>query len=96
MSIYNGGGRMKENNWSVSFEMEEYENDQALLIEEAGNAVETTAKGYYVNLVTPAGLGHPDLFLRDALDERFGDTIEMKFIDQCGCGGYVLRVWKLK
>jgi putative CGCGG family rSAM target protein len=81
-------------NWSISLEHEEYEKDMGLVIKDAVEAVEQTAKGYYVNLVTPASFGHPDNFLEGALSEYFGGGIEMKFIDQCGCGGYVLRVWK--
>ncbi|KAA9028573.1 CGCGG family putative rSAM-modified RiPP protein [Niallia endozanthoxylica] len=81
-------------NWSVSFEHEEYEGNRDLIIEEAMEAVEKTSKGYYVNLVTPDVLGHPESYLIEVLEEHFKDAIKMKYIDQCGCGGYVLRVWK--
>lgn len=87
---------MHEKNWSISFESDDYENDKGLLIEEAIDAVQQTGKGYYVNVVTPASLGHPDGFLTDVLDSHFGNAIDTKYIDQCGCGGYVLRVRKNK
>jgi hypothetical protein len=44
--------------------------------------------------VTPANFGEPDNYLTEALALYFGESIKSKFIDQCGCGGYVLRVWK--
>ncbi|WP_102347667.1 CGCGG family putative rSAM-modified RiPP protein [Bacillus sp. Marseille-P3661] len=81
-------------NWSVSLEHEEYENDLKLVIKDAIEAVEETEKGFYVNVVTPATFGNPADYLTDALAAIFNDKIKMKFIDQCGCGGYVLRVWK--
>ncbi|MFK9090695.1 CGCGG family rSAM-modified RiPP protein [Bacillus salipaludis] len=81
-------------NWSVSLEHEEYENELELVVKDAIEAVTNTSKGYYVNIVTPANFGNPDDYLTEALVLYFGDNIESKFIDQCGCGGFVLRVWK--
>lgn len=83
-----------DKNWSISLEHEEYEKDMVLVIHDGIEAVEKTGKGFYVNLVTPASFGNPNDYLGKALLEYFGSRIEMKFIDQCGCGGYVLRVWK--
>ncbi|MDF2037761.1 CGCGG family rSAM-modified RiPP protein [Cytobacillus oceanisediminis] len=85
-----------ERNWSVSLEHGEYANNIELLINDAMAAVSQTSKGFYVNIVTPARLGHPDGYLTDVLQLHFGNTIDAQFIDQCGCGGYVLRVWKSK
>lgn len=34
-------------------------------------------------------------YLSEVLERQFGDGIKYQFIDQCGCGGYVLRGWKL-
>lgn len=65
-----------------------------LVIKDAIEAVEETGKGFYVNIVTPAGFGNPIDYVAEALTTYFTSRIEMKFIDQCGCGGYVLRVWK--
>lgn len=83
-----------DKNWSVALEHGEYENDVKLVIKEAVEAVKNTSKGYYVNVVTPANFGNPFDYLSEILDLTFGDRITTKFIDQCGCGGYVLRVWK--
>jgi putative CGCGG family rSAM target protein len=85
-----------DKNWSISLEHEEYVLVMELVITDAIQAVEDTDKGYYVNIVTPASFGNPDDYLAEALLSYFGNRIEMKFIDQCGCGGYVLRVWKNK
>ncbi len=83
-----------EKNWSISLEHDEYETNIDLVLEGAINAVAETSSGFYVNLVTPAKYGNPDEYLTDVLNCQFGSTIRSKFIDQCGCGGYVLRVWK--
>jgi putative CGCGG family rSAM target protein len=83
-----------EKNWSVSLEHEEYENNLEAVVKDAIDAVKQTTIGFYVNVVTPETLGNPNDYLTDALNVFFGDQIEAKFIDQCGCGGYVLRVWK--
>lgn len=85
-----------EKNWSIALEHDEYENDMELVMKDAKEAVKQTSKGFYVNVVTPATLGNPDKYLTKELKLYFGDEIDMKFIDQCGCGGYVLRVWKSK
>ena len=82
-------------NWSISLEHDEYVVDMELVISDAIDAVEQTQKGYYVNVVTPAAFGNPDNYLAEALVVYFGSGITMKFIDQCGCGGYVLRIWKI-
>ncbi|AIM15171.1 hypothetical protein HW35_01710 [Bacillus sp. X1(2014)] len=85
-----------EKNWSISLEHEEYEKNRELLIVDAIEAVKQTAKGFYVNVVTPESFGNPEQYLTQELEKVFGDEIKMKFIDQCSCGGYVLRVWKMK
>lgn len=85
-----------QTDWSISLEHEEYEENIDLILEDAIKAVAQTSIGYYVNLVTPAVFGDPDDYLTNVLKSQFGPTIRTKFIDQCGCGGYVLRVWKEK
>jgi putative CGCGG family rSAM target protein len=90
------GGVLLETNWSMDLEHNEYENNVDLIIEDGIKAVEETASGYYVNLVTSERFGNPNDYLVPLLTEIFGHTIKTSFIDQCGCGGYVLRVWKQK
>ena len=87
---------MKEKNWSIALEHDEYEEDLDLVVRDAIEAVEETANGYYVNVVTPAKFESPDAYLTAALVDYFKEKITTKFIDQCGCGGYVVRVWKEK
>lgn len=85
---------MKNFDWSMDLEHNEYAEDIDLIIEGAIEAVNDTEAGHFVNLVTAEAFGHPDDYLTAILKTTFHDTIEMKYIDQCGCGGYVLRVWK--
>lgn len=81
-------------NWSMDLEHYEYENNVELIIEDGIKAVEDTEPGYYVNLVTSGRFGNPSVYFVPVLTEIFGQAIQMKYIDQCGCGGYVLRVWR--
>ncbi|MCD8510994.1 MAG: CGCGG family rSAM-modified RiPP protein [Bacillus sp. (in: Bacteria)] len=80
--------------WSASLEHGEYAEDKELVIQHSIEAVEETEAGTYVNLVTPDNFGNPEEYLNPVLVERFGDGITAKYISQCGCGGYVLRVYK--
>ncbi len=86
---------MKMKSWSCALEHGEYETDRELVIAEGVEAVAQTAKGFHVNLVTPNAFGNPEQYLMPVLKQKYGERITVKFIDQCGCGGYVLRVWIL-
>lgn len=79
------------NSWSANLEKPEHADDRELVVAEAIEAVEHTAAGNHVNLVTHGDQGHPEEYLFEALGERF-DGIEIEYIEQCGCGGYVTRV----
>ena len=80
-----------ENSWSVNLELPRYADDAERLVADALDAVDHTAAGYHVNLVTHAAHGHPETYLFEALDERLeGATYE--YVEQCGCGGHVTRV----
>ena len=85
-----------EKDWSIDLEHDEYEFNKNLIIEDGISAVEQTAPGYYVNLVTSKNFGNPELYVTPQLVDMFEAGVKTKFIDQCGCGGYVLRVWKIK
>ncbi|MDF2854596.1 MAG: putative rSAM target protein family [Neobacillus sp.] len=84
-----------DRDWTMDLEHDEYEQDIDLIINDALKAVEETNVGCYVNLVTAATFGSPVDYLNPLLNEVFKNKINVKYIDQCGCGGYVLRVWKL-
>ncbi|MBU9720780.1 MULTISPECIES: CGCGG family rSAM-modified RiPP protein [Bacillaceae] len=82
-------------NWSAALEHGEYAEDRDLVVKDGIEAVGETGKGVYVNLVTPNEFGNPDTYLTDILLGHFGEEIrEIKYIDECGCGGHVLRVYK--
>lgn len=83
---------VKEYTWSENLELEKHSEDIELVKKEAIEAVEKTAKGYFVNLVTHENHGHPSNYLDKFLKKYFGDEIKTEYIDQCGCGGYVTRV----
>lgn len=79
-----------ERSWSITLETSRYADDRELLVEHAIEAVERTAAGRHVNLVTHAEQSHPSTYLYDELEARF--AYEYEYVDQCGCGGHVVRV----
>jgi putative CGCGG family rSAM target protein len=80
-----------DTSWSATLEGPEHAADRNLVVEEAIEAVERTASGVHVNLVTHGDHGHPSSYLYPVLTERF-DDVEIEYVDQCGCGGHVTRV----
>jgi len=84
---------MHDNSWSVNLERPEYEDDRDRAVKDGLDAIEHTVPGNHVNLVTHATLGHPGGFLYDALEAYDGAPIEWEYVDQCGCGGHVTRVY---
>jgi putative CGCGG family rSAM target protein len=86
--------RVHDNSWSANLEKPRYADDDELAIRDAIDAIEHTAPGNHVNLVTHAELGHPEGFLYGSLaDEYEDDDTEWEYVDQCGCGGHVTRVY---
>jgi putative CGCGG family rSAM target protein len=83
--------RVHDASWSANLELERH-TDRERVLADAVSAVEHTAPGSHVNLVTHGDHGHPSGYLFDALEERFGDAADWGFVDRCGCGGYVTRV----
>ena len=82
------------NSWSANLEKPMYQDDRPLLERHAVEAVERTESGYHVNLVTHEVHGHPKTYLFETLEQRFGDEqIDWEYVDQCGCGGHVVRVY---
>jgi len=82
-----------DNSWSASLEGPEHAANPELVVEQAVEAVERTAEGYHVNLVTRGDLGHPETYLFDALDAEIDRPCCWEYVEQCGCGGYVTRVY---
>lgn len=84
--------QVHETSWSANLEGPRHAADRTLVTEEAFDAVEATASGRHVNLVTHGDHGHPSTYLYDDLEEEFGDEIRFSYVDRCGCGGHVTRV----
>ncbi len=81
-----------ENSWSANLEGPEHAEDRDLLVRQAIEAVEHTTAGNHVNLVTHGDHGHPEEYLFEALESAFGDDVDAEYVEQCGCGGHVVRV----
>ncbi|OIB58978.1 CGCGG family rSAM-modified RiPP protein [Natrialba sp. SSL1] len=83
---------LHEQSWSALLEHPEHADDRELVVDQAIDAIERTASGYHVNLVTYEAHGHPSEYLYDELAAAF-DTAELEWehVDQCGCGGHVVR-----
>ena len=79
-----------DNSWSANLEQPRHAEDRALVVEQAIDAVEHTADGNHVNLVTHGDHGHPGEYLYAELDAL--DDIDYEYVEQCGCGGHVVRV----
>jgi putative CGCGG family rSAM target protein len=84
--------RVHDASWSANLEEPRYADSEALVVAHALQAVEHTAAGRHVNLVTHDAHGHPETYLFDALAAEYGDAVDWEFVDRCGCGGYVTRV----
>ncbi|NEU58170.1 CGCGG family rSAM-modified RiPP protein [Halorussus sp. MSC15.2] len=84
--------RVHDNSWSANLEKPHHAESRDLVVEQAETAVEHTAGGNHVNLVTHGDHGHPETYLYDALDAAFGDDVSWEYVEQCGCGGHVTRV----
>jgi putative CGCGG family rSAM target protein len=84
--------RDHDTSWSANLEKPRHAEDRDRVVTEALEAVANTATGTHVNLVTHADHGHPDGYLTDVLESEVDRETEWEYVDQCGCGGHVLRV----
>lgn len=77
--------------WSANLEQPRHADDRDRLVRDAREAINDTAAGVHVNLVTHGAHGDPREYLWGRLDgiER---VESITFVDRCGCGGYVSRV----
>ncbi|GAB3698137.1 CGCGG family putative rSAM-modified RiPP protein [Halorubrum pallidum] len=82
--------RVHDNSWSANLEAPRYADDRELVVRDALAAIDHTAPGNHVNLVTHGDLGHPSDYLYDAIDRERG--LEPEYVERCGCGGHVSRV----
>ena len=90
---------IKDKDWSINLEDEAFAEHPEELIQEAVHAVQITAAGHYVNLVTHKSAGHPEFGLIDQLREALTESgilnVDLVYIDECGCGGFVTRAYRL-
>lgn len=84
-------GEPREYTWSANLELEEHAEDVDLVVEQALQAVDQTASGYFVNLVTHGEHGHPESYLYEEIEQEHPDA-DVEYVDECGCGGHVVRV----
>lgn len=90
--------KVKAGDWSLNLE-DEYDSDErAELLDAAADGVRITRIGCYVNIITPGAYGNPEEWfipeLRRTLEEQGLPVQEVRYIDECGCGGYVTRVFR--
>ncbi|WP_225336532.1 CGCGG family putative rSAM-modified RiPP protein [Halomicrobium urmianum] len=81
-----------DNSWSANLEKPKHGDDRELVLRQAIEAVEHTAAGNHVNLVTHGDHGHPSEYLFEELDAELDEDADWEYVEQCGCGGHVTRV----
>lgn len=79
-----------DNSWSANLEKPQHAADQSLVLAQAVEAIEHTVPGNHVNLVTHGDHGHPESYLYAELDDA---GLDYEYVEQCGCGGHVTRVY---
>ncbi|MFC6837911.1 CGCGG family putative rSAM-modified RiPP protein [Halomarina ordinaria] len=82
--------RIHHSSWSANLEKPVHGERLSAVVTGAIEAVDHTAPGYHVTLVTHGAHGRPDSSLGPVLHETFGDGIDWSYVKQCG--GHVLRV----
>ncbi len=89
---------LKSGDWSLNLEDPYYETHLSEIFAESMDAIRQTKEGCYVNLVTPGVHGDPRDWLIEPLHDRLRAselTIrEIRYIDECGCGGHVTRAFR--
>lgn len=89
---------LRDKDWSLNLEDPYYEEHSDEMLLECVDAVHQTKPGCYVNIVTPEKCGDPRKWLVSQLSiqlkEKEISNRDIQYIDQCGCGGYVIRVYR--
>jgi len=84
--------RVHDNSWSANLEKPKHADSESLVRQQAVDAIEHTAPGNHVNLVTHGDHGHPETYLYEHLEEAVDEPVEYEYVERCGCGGHVTRV----
>ena len=79
-----------DNSWSANLEKSQHAESRSLVVEQALGAIDHTASGNHVNLVTHGDHGHPSEYLYEKLDAI---GVDYEYVKQCGCGGHVTRAY---
>lgn len=89
---------LKDGDWSLNLEDAHCESHPGEVLMESVEAIRRTKAGHCVNLVTPGALGDPREWLIPRLSAMVKDAglafREIRYIDECGCGGHVTRVYR--
>src|SRR5690625_1620348 len=89
---------VRDKDWSLNLEDPFYEDNEEIMLSECIDAIKQTKQGCYVNLVTPGSYGDPNDWLIPQLKVRCKSVVpnvrEIRYIDECGCGGFVTRVYR--
>lgn len=80
-----------EHAWSAALDRPVHADDRALVVEQAIEAVEKTARGTHVDLVTHAVHGDPETYLYSHLESEFGSRITVEYVRRSDDGGHVTR-----
>jgi putative CGCGG family rSAM target protein len=96
--MYKEVATLKPKDWSLNLEDPHYEEHVDEIFTDSIAAIKQTAEGCYVNLVTPGKCGDPNEWLiaqlADQLKREGVPVKEIRYIDECGCGGFVTRVFR--
>lgn len=89
---------MKKGDWSLNVEDESYVENREEILNASIDALLRTKPNHFVNIITPGGLGHPEEWfipsLRSRLTELNIPVEGIQYIDECGCGGHVTRIFR--
>jgi putative CGCGG family rSAM target protein len=82
--------RVHEQPWIADLETPAHAADRELVVAEAIDAIEQTATGTRIEILTHQNHGHPSEYLYSRLD-RF-EGVEISHAGRCDCDGYATAV----
>lgn len=83
--------RGHERPWTADLTSPRHRADRELVVAEAVDAVDQTAEGTVVEIVTPAIHGNPDAYLCEALSSA-AEGAAVRYRGRCECGSYAMAV----
>lgn len=89
---------MRKGDWSLNLEEEYGPGEEAEMVASAVEAVSQTKRDHYVNIITPGDMGNPEEWfiprLERALSEKGLPVEKLLYVGECGCGGYITRIYR--